>query len=78
MIGVLAKREYGLRIVHINAQSLSKNLDESRHLSEKSDSDIIQVSETWFYIDLSDILLNGNKVFCSDNLTHVGRISIPA
>jgi len=38
----------GLKIVHLNAQSLLKKIDELRFLFTKSNVDVMCVSETWF------------------------------
>lgn len=65
MIRVLSKLKRGLKIVHINAQSLKNKIDEFRYIFESSGVDVIAVSETWFLPVLANRLfsLNGYCLF---------------
>jgi len=68
MIKRISRYKNGLKIVHINAQSLLKNIDELTFLFTQSNIDKICVSETWFVHDLCylSIACNGFNVFRSD------------
>lgn len=48
MVNILSKQASGLRVCHINAQSLYPKIDEFRYMFEGSSIDIICVTETWF------------------------------
>ena len=65
MIRVLGKQCAGLKICHINAQSLTPKIDEFRYLFENSNIDIVCVCETWLSDD-SFCNLNGFNVFRCD------------
>lgn len=68
MVKILCNQRKGLSVCHINAQSLTKKLDEFRYIFENSHVDIICVSEAWFWPDYSDefVSLNGYKLFRDD------------
>ena len=49
LVRLLSKNKNGLKICHINAQSLGGGkIDEFRYIFEESGVDIVCVSETWF------------------------------
>jgi len=52
IIRVLAKQKPGLKIIHLNSQSLAKNIEEFRFLFINSNIDVICLSETWLVICL--------------------------
>jgi len=54
IIRILAKQKPGLKIIHLNAQSLAK-IEEFRFLFINSNIDVICVSETWFVFDVSNM-----------------------
>ena len=68
MVGILSKNYPGLKICHINAQSLNNKMDEFRLLFEDSNIDIICISETWLFTDISSSIynLNGYQLFRAD------------
>lgn len=68
MIRVIANRMKGLRIIHINAQSIKNKIDEFRYLFSGSGVDIICISETWLWPDLENSLfeLQGYQIFRAD------------
>lgn len=78
MIRVLTKQKIGLKIAHINAQSIKNKIDEFRHIFSNSGADIVCVSETWFRPELQDLLfsLNGFKLFRADRLGHAGGVAM--
>ncbi|XP_022226291.1 uncharacterized protein LOC121403754 isoform X1 [Drosophila obscura] len=78
VLRILVKQKSGLQICHINAQSLTKKIDEFRHMFIDSGVDVICVSETWFVPDLSDSLIEcrGYNVFRSDRVGHAGGVAI--
>lgn len=80
MLRILAKQREGVKLCHINAQSLNNKLDEFRYTFVNSDIDVICVSETWFSESLPDSLinLNGYNVFRVDRVKHGGGVAIYA
>ena len=54
MIRILARQKRGLKVVLVNAQSLNNKVDEFRYVFEKSDVDIVCISETWLLIHRMD------------------------
>lgn len=72
MIRVLARRKSGLKIVHINAQSLNNKMDEFRYNFSLSGVDIICVSETWFHPNIQDSIYDvpGYNLFRADRRTN--------
>jgi len=74
MIKTISSYKNGLKIVHLNAQSLLKKIDELRFLFTQSNVDLICVSETWFVNDLCDlsIICEGFNVYRSDRTGHAG------
>lgn len=78
MVRILAKQKTGLKIVHINAQSLNKKIDEFRFIFASSAVDVICVSETWFDPAISDSIFNlqGFKLFRADRERHAGGVAI--
>jgi len=67
IIRILAKQKPGLKIIHLNAQSLAK-IEEFRFLFINSNIDVICVSETWFVFDVSNmsIMCENFNLFRSD------------
>lgn len=78
MIRVLAKQKTGLKLVHLNAQSLNNKLDEFQHIFLSSGIDIICVSETWFHCSINDSVYNlpGYKLFRADRESFAGGTCI--
>lgn len=78
LVRILSKQKIGLKMCHINAQSLTKKMDEFRYIFEKSGIDIIFVSETWFQSCFADALFNlsGFTIFRADRHTHAGGVAI--
>lgn len=78
VLRVLAKQRNGLKICHINAQSLKNKTDEFKYVFENSGLDVICVSETWFTDSTSDALVTpyGYDIFRSDRLSHAGGVAI--
>ncbi|XP_075157728.1 uncharacterized protein LOC142230995 [Haematobia irritans] len=78
MVRILAKQRDGLRICHINAQSLNNKIDEFGYIFDNSDIDIVCVSETWFRSSTPDSLvgLKGYKVFRADRSSRGGGTAI--
>jgi len=76
MLRVLAKLGSGLRICHINAQSIKCKIDEFRYLFTQSGMDIICISETWFRPeDISTYCsIDGYKLVRADRLNHAGGV----
>ena len=76
MVRILSKQRCGLKIVHINAQSLQNKIDEFREIFINSGVDIICVSETWFRPVINDSAYNvsGYNMFRADRLTHAGGV----
>lgn len=65
-------------MVHINAQSLNNKIDEFRFVFEKSDIDIVCVSETWLSTAMPDsfFCLSGYRVFREDRSGNGGGVAI--
>lgn len=78
ILRVLSNYKKGLKVVHINAQSLLRKIDEFRFLFVKSNVDVICVSEMWFMSEKSDLLINcdGYNVFRSDRAGYAGGVAI--
>lgn len=78
MIRVLSNIKSGLKISHINAQSLNGKIDEFRYIFENSNVDIICVSETWFRSDICDNIYNmtNYKLYRADRASHAGGVAI--
>lgn len=78
MVKILSKQKNGLKICHINAQSLRNKIDEFRSIFENSNIDLISISETWLnsHVDDSLMSLNGYKLFRSDRGTHGGGVAV--
>lgn len=56
MVRTLAKRMDGLKICHLNAQSVVRKIDELRFIFQDSEIDVICISETWFVTSMPDSL----------------------
>jgi len=78
LLCILAKQRPGLKICHINAQSLPKKIEEFRYMFVNSEIDVICVSETWFVQSLCDVLIScdGYNVYRSDRVSHGGGVAI--
>lgn len=78
MIKILTKQRVGLKICHINAQSLAGKIDELRFIFENSGVDIVCVSETWFDISITDLLvsMDGFTLYRSDRADGYGGVAI--
>lgn len=78
MVKILARQRNGIKICHINAQSLNNKIDELRLTFENSCVDMVCVSETWLNDHTPDslILLRGYKVFRNDRKTRGGGVAI--
>lgn len=74
MVRVFSYRSEGLKICHINAQSLMPKIDEFRDIFGCSKVDVICVSETWFspYVNDKTYELNGYRLFRSDRCHRSG------
>lgn len=74
LIRLLCKNRVGLKVCHINSQSLVRKIDEFRYLFEGSNVDVICVSETWFTSDMPDNLfkVKGYRLFRADRRSHAG------
>lgn len=74
MLRIISKQKCGLKIVHINAQSLNNKMDELRYIFISSTIDIICVSETWFHVSVSDSIygIPGYNLFRADRQSHAG------
>lgn len=80
MTRVLSRRATGLKICHINAQSLNNKMDEFRYIFEESDVDILCISESWFHPEIKDsnYELNGYRLFRADRYSNGGGAAIYA
>lgn len=78
MIKILANYKKGLTISHINAQSLNNKLDEFRIVFEKSNIDIVCVSETWLLSSTPNSLvcLDGYNLYRNDRVGNGGGVAI--
>jgi len=68
MIQILCNQKAGLRVCHLNAQSLINKLDEFRYIFEHSDVDVVCISETWYRAEFTDefLGLSGYTLFRKD------------
>jgi len=78
MIQILSKQRTGLRVCHLNAQSLKNKLDEFTFIFESSGVDIVCISETWFTKDLLDnfLTMKGYVLYRADRSSHAGGCAI--
>lgn len=78
MVNVLAKQDNGLKICHINAQSLVNKMDEFRFIFENSDLHVICVSETWLSKSIVDtmVAMNGFNMYRADRDDGYGGVAI--
>lgn len=78
MIRVLSKQKSGLKVAHINAQSLNNKFDEFKYIFSTSGVDLICVSETWFHYEIQDGIfsLPGYRLFRADRKSHAGGVAI--
>jgi len=77
LINIISKQKTGLRICHINAQSLKNKMDELRHIFEGSLIDVICVSESWLVPNLNNGLfsIRGFKLFRCDRSKRMLEVS---
>lgn len=80
MIKIITRQRNGLNICHINAQSLTRKIDEFRYLFVDSGADIVCVSETWFSPAIKDNLIgvDGFNIFRNDRYSLGGGVAIYA
>jgi len=71
MIKTISSYKNGLKILHINAQSLLKKIDEFRFLFTQSNVEVICVSE-----GDSSIICEGFNVYWFDRTGHAGGVAI--
>ncbi|XP_075162651.1 uncharacterized protein LOC142235284 [Haematobia irritans] len=78
VLRILAKQCHGFNVCHLNAQSLTKKIDEFRHLFENSKIDIVCVSETWFTSSVADaqVKVDGYKIVRNDRSSHGGGVAV--
>lgn len=78
MIRVLVNQKGGIKICHINAQSLRRKIDEFRVIFENSSIDFICVSETWFDSSVTDlsVSLDGYSLRRVDREDGYGGVAI--
>ena len=79
IVRLLSNNKKGLKICHINAQSLGDGkVDEFRYIFEYSSEDLMCISETLFKPQISDNLyqLNGYNIVRVDRLSHDGGVAI--
>jgi len=78
MVQILCKQRAGLRVCHINAQSLKNKLDEFSYIFESSEVDVVCISETWFSNDLNDSFLRvkGFNLYRADRFGYAGGSAI--
>ena len=78
MLKILSNKQKGLKVCHLNAQSLKNKIDEFKVVFENSDVDIICVSETWLKPGLSDntFSMSGYKLIRVDRSKHGGGVAV--
>lgn len=78
MIRIIPKGKSGLKLCHLNAQSLNNKMEEFRYIFEQSDIDVVCVSETWFVPSIHDSNYNlrGYRLFRADRDTNAGGVAI--
>ena len=78
LVNVFRKQKMGFTTVHINAQSLLKNMDEFRYIFENSGINVIAISETWFDKNMPDSLfkVKDYKLFRADRISHAEGVAI--
>lgn len=78
MVKILARQKQGIKLCHINAQSINNKIDEFRVTFENSGVDIVCVSETWLNENTPDSLvsLKGYKIYRADRKSHGGGVAI--
>ncbi|XP_075157983.1 uncharacterized protein LOC142231250 [Haematobia irritans] len=78
VLRILAKQCHGFNVCQLNAQSLTKKIDEFRHLFENSKIDIVCVSETWFTSSVADaqVKVDGYKIVRNDRSSHGGGVAV--
>jgi hypothetical protein len=64
----LGNVECGLKICHVNAQSLIAHFDEFRHFATTNHFHVIAISETWLKPNIVDanVAILGYSIFRSD------------
>ncbi|XP_075150730.1 uncharacterized protein LOC142224832 [Haematobia irritans] len=78
MVKILAKHGNGLKVCHLNAQSLRNKIDEFRFIFEDSGIDIVCISETWLSDSIPDSLvrLSGYVIYRNDRKRRGGGVAI--
>lgn len=78
VVKILSKTFKGLKICHINAQSLLRKMDEFSSVFANSNVDIICISESWFLPSMQDSLVSlpGYKLMRADRDSHAGGVAI--
>jgi len=78
MLRVLGNQRTGLRVCHINAQSLVNKIEELRYLFVNCNIDVMRLFETWFTSYVSDSLVEGSAydLFRSDRGSHAGSVAV--
>lgn len=74
LINIFCNQRQGLRVCHINAQSLFKKIDEFRALFVGSNVDVVCVTESWFKTGVMDetYALHGYRIFRGDRHNRIG------
>ena len=64
----VVKNLKGLKIIHFNAQSIVRKIDEFRHICSEINPDFLCISETWFNSNHSDyeFRIDGYELFRKD------------
>lgn len=78
MVKILARQKQGIKLCHINAQSINNKIDEFRVTFENSGVDVVCVSETWLNKNTPDSLVSlmGYKIYRADRRTRGGGVAI--
>ena len=78
LINIVSKQRSGLRICHLNAQSLRNKIDEMRQIFEGSLMDVICVSESWLvpYLNNELFSLKGYRLFRCDRPSRASEAEV--
>ena len=78
MIRIFSKQRDGLKVCHLNAQSIVKKIDELRNLFENSGVDVVCISETWLSKHILDGIysVRGYRLLRVDREGHGGGVAI--
>lgn len=74
LINIICNQRQGLRVCHLNAQSLFMKIDEFRGMFVDSNVDVVCVTETWFKTDVADEVyaLKGYRLLRGDRPNRIG------